>query len=187
MTVSRKILLPKKLAKIYTTSSHTNYLAWQFGMHEIYLERVKPLYDQPMSSDTFSNPSISVVRCKNTRRLQMCLALIDKRLNAERVFKTAYYSGKKKEINKAFIYKVAKNFLHLTTGKTIRIFSKSSTLRDSFFKIFVEVNEEEKTKCKFDFDEYDVLLTIRVFKGKKKTIVVVTSSGIWHSAKGDKK
>ncbi len=94
-------------------------------------------------------------------------------LKAYRIFKhgLVYRDIKKRNVI-GLVCDTTKNMLTLFPGKTFRIDSKNKNLRDIFYKKAVEINEQDKLGCSFDYDEYDYTLEIRTYKRFKEEVYI---------------
>lgn len=176
---SKGLNLPKQITKFLVYSDNAKYLRYMFGGSGIYIEEVTPVFPVKENRGQFQRPTLLTTRFDDEKQISLLLAKADSRLQIRRVFKSAWIREKNKDKIDGFIRNCVKNVLHLGEGKTFRITSKDGPeLQQRFYNIFVAMNVEEKTNCKFDFDEYDVTFWIKAYKADAKIWIVTSVEGL---------
>lgn len=164
--------LPRNLGKLLVFNlKDRNYLAYKLGQYGIYLERIRNI---ETVKDSLC-PKLVVVRYSNNSEIYEFIK--DSGLQVQRVFKSAVFP-KDKVRNKGLFYSTANNLLALVKGKTLRILSKERDLQEEFYKILLEVNEEKKFNCKFDFDIFDVLVEVKKYTTPKRIWIIIVTQGL---------
>jgi len=109
-------------------------------------------------------PHIAVVRTQNTDNVARFVQG-EKQFRTYRIFKHALYlpTLEIKHII-GLVCDTTKNMLHLLSGKTFRIKSNDTELRDLFYEKAIEINKEDDLSCSFDYDEYDYVLEIKKYR-----------------------
>lgn len=157
--------LPKEITKFLAYSDNAKYLRYMFGGFGIYIEEVTPLYPVKENRGQFQRPTLLTAKFDKEEQIGLLLAKADPRLQVRRVFKSGWVREKNKDKIDGFTRNCVKNVLHLGEGKTFRVTSKDNPeLQKRFYDIFVEMNKEEKTECKFDYDEFDVTFWIKTYR-----------------------
>lgn len=174
---SKGLDLPKEVTKFLVYSDNAKYLRYLFGGFGVYIEEVTPMYPVKESRGQFQRPTLVSARFNAEGEISLLLAKVDKRLQVRRVFKSGWIRAKNKDKIDGFIRNCAKNVLHLASGKTLRVTSKDDPeLQRRFYDVFVKMNEEEKTGCKFDYDDYTVTFWIKTYTVPSP---LATSDKIW--------
>lgn len=164
--------LPPNMGKLLVYGAlDENYLAYELGKNGIYLDHVDRV---ETTNDERLIPKIAIVRYP--RDLDMDNFITTTTLQVLRIFKHAVFT--KTVRTKAFFYSVANNLLGLAAGHVIRVKSNSMKLRDELYKIFETVNKEGKFNCAFDYDDYEVVVDLKVYIAGPKTYMIVTTSGL---------
>lgn len=149
------------------------YLAYQLGKQDIYLERIKSI---KTSKDRKLTPRIAVIRYHRDSDITSFIKLSG--IQALRIFKTAIFRKGRERKTKAFFYATANNLLALSKGLTLRIKSKVPELQKEFYDICVKVEKEKDFGTKFDYDNYDVKVEIKEYKEQERTWILVTTEGL---------
>lgn len=178
------------IAKLLVTNCNYKMLFYTLPQYGLYLQAIAPIplvhkrgplglgfHFQPSTSRP-RIPHVITVRTEDKDNVSKFI-LSERQFEASKIFKHGlYFPALEKHYLIGFVCNTVKNMLHLCKGKTIRIVSKSKTLRDLFYEKAVPINKEDATECTFDYDEYDYVLDIRPYKrlleGKFHTWAVVT-------------
>ncbi len=162
------------VAKLLVTSMNYKLLLFYLPQYGLYVEKISPIpvvYPKTphglgyhLQTGNPKQPHIVSVRSEDMSRVADFIQEHPE-FRAHRIFKHGMsFRGLEKEDVIGIICEATKNMLHLYSGKTFYITSKSKRLRDMFYEKAVQINEEDKLGCSFDYDEYDYTLEIRAYK-----------------------
>lgn len=150
-----------------------------FGGFGIYIESVTPIFPKKPPRGQFQRPALLMAKFASEEQIRLLMEKADKRLQVRRVFKSVWKRPKSRDKIDGFIRNCAKNLLNLTKGKTLRIHCKDDAeLQKRFYDIFLEENEKEKTNCKFDYDEYDILFWVKEYASEEKHWFITSAEGL---------
>lgn len=158
----------KKVAKFLLYAKNKNEIYYELGKRNIYVCNAKFL--KPTKSPKTEH-GIYMVKAVTDEPERISEFISKTDLKVIRIFKTALIRNKSK-LPKGFLYSTSKNFCGMfggnkennTEGKTIRIYSKSTGLRDAFYKYMNEVTKEYNFNCRFDYDNYDLTFAVKKIK-----------------------
>lgn len=166
------IKLPIEKTKLIIYCSDPRVTAWKLGNFGIFQETHRVLKGNP-NQILDDSPSLVTVLYNELKDI---LGFVkDSELKSIRVFKTGSYKSNKIPIG--FLYTAAKNLLALfaeTKKKKIcfRISSEDRELRQKFYEIAMEINDEFNYGHTFDYDEYDIDFVLKIFKDDNKKLLV---------------
>jgi hypothetical protein len=163
------------LTKLLVFCKDVNYLAYQLGKYDIYLDRIKTI--QTHVADSIMIPRVATVFFDRLKDVQVYLKYSP--IRSHRIFKHAKYPTKKPRSRNLF-YNSAKNLLSLAKGKTIRIKSQDRNFQKTFYEICLEMNQELGTNCIFDYDGYNILVDIKKYVefDKQFTWIIILVEGL---------
>ncbi len=161
------------VAKLLVTNMNHKMIMFKLPQYGLYVEKISPiLVDHPRQPHIVSvrirpniifsgtSPPVSLPQQSVAKFIQEC-----PEFRAYRIFKHGTnFSGIEKKNVIGIICETTKNMLHLYPGKTFNISSKNKELRKLFYEKAVQINEEDKLGCLFDYDKYDYTLEIRAYK-----------------------
>ncbi len=160
------------IAKLLITNCNYKMLLFKLPQYGLYLQSIAPIplvhEKTPMGLGFHfrdrKQPHVAIVRTQNNDAVAKFIQG-ERQFEASKIFKHGlYFPTLDKHYTIGFVCNTVKNMLHLCEGKTIRIVSKNRALRDLFYEKAVTINEEDDTKCMFDYDKYDYVLDIRPYK-----------------------
>ena len=160
------------IAKLLITNCDYKMLLFKLPQYGLYLQSIAPIplvhEETPMGLGFHfqdrKQPHVAIVRTESKDWVSDFIQG-EKQFEASKIFKHGlYFRALDKHYTIGFVCNTVKNMLHLCEGKTIRILSKNRALRDLFYEKAVTINEEDDTKCMFDYDKYDYVLDIRPYK-----------------------
>jgi len=171
-----KLCIPPETTKLFVTISNDKWLRYYFGQFDIYIASVKPIITH---GTQFNRPTILTIKYNNDSELTSALDDINIDITARRIFKSEVLPLKMKGKVDKFIHNCAKNFLHLVSGNSVKVLCKDNReLQKRFYDTFVKVNEEEKTKCTFDYDNYINEFVIKEYTVGNKYTLVTFADGL---------
>lgn len=163
--------IPQNVTKVLIYCRDPRISAWKLGEFRLYQETHKLL--GTAKDLNLLSPAIVQVRYE---KVEDVLEFIKKGdLKAIRLFKTARYRKDKPPLG--FFYTAGKNLLGLFSDTKkqrvcFKISSPINDLRDTMYKVAVEINEEFSFGHTFDYDKYDINFVLRDFKdGTHKMLV----------------
>ncbi len=160
------------VAKLLITNMDFKLLLYTLPQYGLYVQALTPIpicyTDRTQEfhirfGDT-NLPYLVSVRSEDTSRVADFIREHPK-FRAFRIFKHGMnFRGLEKRNMIGIACETTKNMLHLHSGKTFYITSENKKLRQIFYEKAVQINEEDKLGCSFDYDEYDYALDIRTYK-----------------------
>ncbi len=148
--------------KLLITRNNTRLLRYLLPRYGIYIQNIKSIRSAPPGSNE-GNLATVKIRTEDTSRI-MDFIHENKEFRAFRVFKHADLPDLTGNGTLAFFANVSANMLGMLRGKTFRIVSSNTAVRQLFYERAMYINDKYKFGCSFDYDEYDYTLEIRVYE-----------------------
>lgn len=160
--ISTRFEVPGKVTKLLVYCIDPRIIAYELGKYGVFLEHYRVIRTKPKPQ--YCDPVLVTVRYDT---IEDVLSFIQtSQLRAIRLFKTARYKYK---VPVGFLFGTARNLLGLLNNKhgsvTIKISSHDRKIRDQFYNIALEINEEFSYGHRFDFDEYDIDFVLKEYNG----------------------
>ena len=135
------------------------YIVYLFGRWDVFLMDLCPIRPNiAIASVLYNNQrSLDTLRCE--------ISKYEPHIEVRQIFKTYRARTYSEKRVRAFLGTLAANLLGLMHGKTIciRTLDGNHELRNLAYRIFTEVNGEEKYGCQFNYDTYDLRLDLKEY------------------------
>ena len=153
------VKLPEKGTSLLAYCLHPNILAWKLGKYNILMDR---FYTLRTCRNIGRQDAPAYVKVSYSNLSDIVDFIHNSGIKTIRLFKTTKYRNNAPH---GFYYHAAKNLMgSFGDKKTIwKISSNNTKIRDEFYRIAKEINEEFNWKNGFDYDNYDLEFVLKEY------------------------
>jgi len=155
-----------RIAKLLVFCTDDKRILYELSKSGLFVEKIIPIITH---KDKKLIPKMVVIKYEKNSHVSEFLR--NSSFKSYRIFKSACFT--KNFRDRAFLLNVAMNLLSLCKGKTLRIRSKDKEKQQKFYEICQTLNKEHNLGVKFDFDNYDIQVILKIYKEPKKTHYIV--------------
>lgn len=186
-TPMEEITKTQELYKILVTRNAYGYLFYKLGQYGIYVESIKPVSETfPSGNSRFMittrnrgaerKPHIVVVRAPDHKTI--CDFITNEKFfQAFKIFKHGNDFNDIGDSARSLAANSVMNMMGLYPGKTFYIVEgnrRARPLVKLFYDMAVDLNEREGLGCKFDYDNYDLVLELRAYERENGKFSIIS-------------